>query len=404
MMKKSLAVSLSVTLFLLLAAAAYQLPVEGITPINDRDYAPAVMRLIDAARDNIKVMLYQARYYDEFPGSFSNDLADGLVRARKRGVSVTAIVERADWNADNTKWNEHFAKKLAAGGVEVYLDPMNITSHQKVMLVDDEVTVVGSANWSHYSLTRNNEASVAVWSQDVNKAFQQYFNQRLAESILYEGSLTTPTLAKRFTPFFPMLPTSDVKLLANRDYFPGVHEAFSAAKNRICVIQMEAFYYMTPPKPPGGEAKPIEPASQVPGAENPTKQLLRDLADAKNRGVDVKVILDVQSGQRNANEDFANRLLARGVDVYYDSPSTTTHAKMILVDDDTTILGSTNWSFPAIALGNEASVLIKSRDVNRTYFQYFERVLRSSRSVRDWKPEPVTTPNRSAAQSAKAEE
>jgi phosphatidylserine/phosphatidylglycerophosphate/cardiolipin synthase-like enzyme len=64
-------------------------------------------------------------------------------------------------------------------------------------------------------------------------------------------------------------------------------------------------------------------------------------------------------------------LLAGGVPVYYDSLTTQTHAKMVLVDD-MTIVGSTNWTHNALVDGNEASVLVKSKEVSEIYRKYFD--------------------------------
>jgi cardiolipin synthase len=330
-------------------------------------------------------MLYQARFYEKYPGSWSNEFAHELINAHHRGVDITAIIERADWNPDNTKQNKYFAQKLAAAGIRVYFDPLNITSHQKIMLVDDEVTVIGSANWSHYSLTKNYEAAIVIFSPQLYKAYLNYFNQRLATADIFHESLTTPSLATKFYNSLHMLPAQDVKTLNNRNYFSELHFALRNATKRIRIVQMEAFYYMVTPKWANAQTKPGEPPS-------PTNQIFTDLCDAKKRGLDVQVILDIQSNRRNANEDFANRLLARGIDVYYDSPTTTTHAKMILIDDHITILGSTNWSYPALAVGNETSVLIISKQTNAAYQNYFDQILQSSIPVADWKPIPQNYP------------
>jgi phosphatidylserine/phosphatidylglycerophosphate/cardiolipin synthase-like enzyme len=231
---------------------------------------------------------------------------------------------------------------------------------------------VSSTNWSHYSITQNNEVAVIIWSQEVNRALTHYFNKMMAQATRYEAEATTRGLA--LARGLPVYPAEGVEILANRDYFPQVHRLFQTARKRIDVVQMEAMYYMVSPGHARESREAGEPASL-------TNVLLRDLVDAKARGVAVRVILDVQENRANPNLDFANRLLAHGVPVYFDSPEVQSHCKLIIVDDDMTILGSTNWSYNAIQEGNEVSVLIRSRAVAEQYRAYFEGILKSGAPV-----------------------
>ena len=136
---------------------------------------------------------------------------------------------------------------------------------------------------------------------------------------------------------------------------------------------MSAMYYMV--RPSYAPSTLPTTTTIVPSLTN---LLLKDLIRAQERGVDVRVLLDIQENSVNRNLDFANRLLAHGIKVYYDDPKVTLHAKMLLVDDDITVVGSTNWSLNALEQGNEASVLIQSDKVNQVYADYFLHLLRES--------------------------
>jgi phosphatidylserine/phosphatidylglycerophosphate/cardiolipin synthase-like enzyme len=45
------------------------------------------------------------------------------------------------------------------------------------MIVDDEIVLVGSMNWSENSLRNNREASVIIYSSDVSKKFEEIFDE-----------------------------------------------------------------------------------------------------------------------------------------------------------------------------------------------------------------------------------
>jgi phosphatidylserine/phosphatidylglycerophosphate/cardiolipin synthase-like enzyme len=45
------------------------------------------------------------------------------------------------------------------------------------MVVDGQLALVGSTNWTYYALTNNNEVSVLIRSKEVAKVLVDYFNQ-----------------------------------------------------------------------------------------------------------------------------------------------------------------------------------------------------------------------------------
>ena len=57
---------------------------ESATPINSRDYCPAIHALIKNAKSNIRIMAYQTFFYTDFPDSDSNLFIKNLAkRARE---------------------------------------------------------------------------------------------------------------------------------------------------------------------------------------------------------------------------------------------------------------------------------------------------------------------------------
>jgi len=97
--------------------------------------------------------------------------------------------------------------------------------------------------------------------------------------------------------------------------------------------------------------------------------LIRAIADAADRGVEVKVLAD-EAGDSSTQEAL-NFLDGRGVITKLDSPNVTTHNKLIIADDKT-IVGSTNFTTNAISYNNEASVLISDPRVTAYYESFFQ--------------------------------
>ena len=165
--------------------------------LSNRDYFPEVHELFQQAQSSIDVMMFSARYYTGKPSfageiehvtgtpwSNTNVLLDDLVAAVERGVRVRVILDSSNWNESNTELNGKFGQLLLAGGVAVYMDDPEITTHTKLILIDDSLTVVGSTNWSYYALETNNETSVLIRSREVNRVYKEYFSEVLAHSTM----------------------------------------------------------------------------------------------------------------------------------------------------------------------------------------------------------------------------
>jgi len=154
------------------------------------------------------------------------------------------------------------------------------------------------------------------------------------------------------------LPAEDVQLVTDAQYFQVAKEMIQEAKHSIQVMMFEMGYYDRNPN-------------------TPSNLLIRELINAKKRGVKVEVVLEVREGEdRTAkrNRHTGKILSDGGVEVIYDSLSKTTHAKCMVVDGKLTLLGSTNWTYYALTSNNEASVLIRSKEVAKAFTDYFNRV------------------------------
>ena len=174
-MKKSiLFFSLLSTFYLPLSIG---LPAEDVQLVTDAQYFQVAKKMIQEAKTSIQIMMFEMVYYDKHPQSPSNLLIKGLIDARKRRVKVEVILEVRDSEDRTTKQNRHTGKILLEGGVEVIYDPLFKTTHAKWMVVDGQLALVGSTNWTYYALTNNNEVSVLIRSKQVAKALVDYFNQ-----------------------------------------------------------------------------------------------------------------------------------------------------------------------------------------------------------------------------------
>ncbi|MBA2482104.1 MAG: hypothetical protein H0V44_15690 [Planctomycetes bacterium] len=102
--------------------------------------------------------------------------------------------------------------------------------------------------------------------------------------------------------------------------------------------------------------------------DGPVMQLMKALAAASARGVRVQVCLDLgrvySTGEVDPKHDAPLAWLrAHGVRALVDEPGRTTHAKVLIVDDERVVIGSHNWTRDALTGNREASVVLEDREV-----------------------------------------
>jgi phosphatidylserine/phosphatidylglycerophosphate/cardiolipin synthase-like enzyme len=152
-------------------------------------------------------------------------------------------------------------------------------------------------------------------------------------------------------------------LLTNEDYLPGLLKAIDEAQSEIF---MSIFSFKA------GVHKNSYP-----------DRILGHLAKAVKRGVDVKVILET-TGRLNDELNAQNRqtgklLEEKGVKVYFDSPRTTTHTKLIVIDERVVILGSHNLTQSALKYNNEISVMLSRPDLAKRARNYMLTIIKEAK-------------------------
>jgi len=150
----------------------------------------------------------------------------------------------------------------------------------------------------------------------------------------------------------------------NREYQKLLLPRLKDAKDTIYIVMFLASYYPEYP-------------------ESPTNLFLRELIEAKKRGVKVEAIFNQSDRDFSSNSVVENLKTARyltlnNINVYFSPPDITTHSKMIVIDRRYVVVGSANWSYSAMEKNNEASVIIDSPELAEVYIKYFEDIKKKS--------------------------
>ncbi|MBM4370970.1 MAG: hypothetical protein FJ098_04910 [Deltaproteobacteria bacterium] len=289
-------------------------PSEGVAAVLGGAYLPTLRSLVAGAREELLAVHFELN---------DDDLGDAVVEelaaAAGRGVRVRVLLE-GDVDANTSRVAE-----LRGRGVEAKLDGPARYTHAKLVVVDRRAALLGSTNWSWMSVHRNNEADVLVTDPVLAGFFAQV-----------AGTLWAAPAAAVDA---PVTRTSNGVALSDGDYVPHAQELIAAAQTRICLI----VYGLNP--------NPRYPDSDV-------FQLLDALAAARDRGADVRVILEwagYGAEVNEVNELAVEALLQRGLAVRFDPADVITHAKVLLADDEA-IVGSNNWGHGGFHLYHEVGL------------------------------------------------
>ena len=158
--------------------SSYSLPANNVIPLVNDQYFLEVHRALRKAKQSIFCVMYLAKLSTKDESSFINTLIRDLIKAHRRGVDVKVIFDQNvrfwenSWRKNMVERKSRDAyKRLLNAGVSVYYDSREQITHSKIIVIDNYITIVGSANWTFSAMNRNNEASVLIESNEVAEEF-----------------------------------------------------------------------------------------------------------------------------------------------------------------------------------------------------------------------------------------
>jgi phosphatidylserine/phosphatidylglycerophosphate/cardiolipin synthase-like enzyme len=159
-------------------------PYDGIaiTPVTDRDYTSYLLSSFENSEESIHIIMYLMKYYPYDSTNGVSLLEKDLTDAEERGVEVKVILEWSDYNSSLNATNESTYVYLESNGIDVRFDPSSVTTHAKVVIVDEQIAFVGSTNWSRSAVEENNEVNLKITDKDVLEEIENYFEELWVES------------------------------------------------------------------------------------------------------------------------------------------------------------------------------------------------------------------------------
>lgn len=332
-----------------LGTAQMKSTANAVVPFLGGDVATdEVVRQLGSAKSSIQVEMYRLGY---------DKIVDVLARQAKAGVKVQVLLDptpgynEAD-AVDQTRMRDH----LKSAGVEILTYPINESGkidHVKLLIVDGKSAVIGGLNWDRHS-HQNLDLDVRIEGPAV-----AHLSDVFARDWSTSGGKSTPKAA----------PVGGNGHKGDAEIRVATTEVDHEGIRNLLVSNIDK----------------AKKSIRVVAFALADKQIVdRLIAARKERGVDVKVLLDPNKPVSFVNEKTRKTLEAAGIEVRYLKINLDTreklHAKAMMFDDDTAVLGSANFTNKGLTVNHEANIEVISKSVGPAMTSFFDD-LWTNRSV-----------------------
>lgn len=330
---------------------------------NGDEFFPQLLRRINRAQKEIFIETFILE-----KDRVGTALQKALIRAAKRGVWISITT---DSYGSYFLESEYIKELTEAGAVFQIFDPQPSwfnarpklfrRLHRKIVVVDGRYAFIGGINFSHEHMIEHGPTAKQDYTAEIEgpvvwtirqycKAYVRTANDSHLGELL-QHARNPPKVGKAAMSFV----ARDNRLRRNdieKAYLLGIRKA----KKRVYIAN--AYFF-------------------------PSFRMLRALRGAAKRGVEVVVILqgepDIPLALRAARCLY-DKLTVDGIKVY-EYLERPLHAKIALIDDDWSTIGSSNLDPLSLALNLEANVVVLDSDFNGQLFREMKKLVAASRLI-----------------------
>jgi phosphatidylserine/phosphatidylglycerophosphate/cardiolipin synthase-like enzyme len=133
--------------------------------VVSREFPLVLIPMIKEAKQSIKILMYSWRWYPEQVGSNIQKFNMEIIKAKRRGVQVSAVVNFDD-----------FSRHMLAENINIKATPTSNTMHIKMILIDSKYLITGSHNLTMNAFEINHEMSLISDDSESVKACETFFD------------------------------------------------------------------------------------------------------------------------------------------------------------------------------------------------------------------------------------
>ena len=296
------------------------------------DFCKELVSQINLAKTSIDMALYGTDYIPE--------LDNAIKGAILRGVNVRFVydINSQEKNMyDNTLDLANLIKNAKSDKSETIKS--DYVMHNKFIIFDNKIVMTGSANVSRSDLSEYNHNNIIfINSPEIADIYKKEFEQ------MYNGYFHNQKMK---------LP--DFRTFYNDNASISVYFSPKDKQTSKIIIPL---------------INKAQNTILIPTFLITEKNIAQALIDARQRGVDVRAIIDAA----NANSQYSkhNMLRMNGIPVKTEIYAGKLHSKTMIIDGKYTIIGSMNFSASGENKNDENTMIIKDENIASFYTKYFD--------------------------------
>jgi phosphatidylserine/phosphatidylglycerophosphate/cardiolipin synthase-like enzyme len=215
--------------------------------------------------------------------------------------------------------------------------------HNKFFIIDNQIIWTGSANISDSDVGGYSaNTMVIIRSKEVAAAYTKEFEQ------MYAGKFHAEKVKSDQKTY--NVEGTPVKVLFSPRDFPMKKSVQKVIRQANTSIYASVFYLTN-------------------------KYVAADLIKAKQRGVDVRIIVDATSAENGYSKHEILREV--GIPVKVENWGGKMHSKSMVADGKYIVAGSMNWTTAGDSVNDENTLVIESTTLGKQYEQYFNKIWKS---------------------------
>ena len=287
---------------------------------------------IDSARLSVDVAIYSLTL---------NSIRDALIRAYKRGVRVRMVMESDNMDSSATQ-------KVKDAGIPILGDRREGLMHDKFAVIDNSEVWMGSMNYTDSGTYADNNNLMRIRSvkmaEDYTKEFEEMFvDDKFGPNVV--AKTPNPHVTIDGTPI-------DVYFSPDDHVQAGLVDLINTAQKSI--------YFM---------------------AFSFTTDEIGDAIRARAKdGVAVAGVMDADQVKSNIGTEF-DPFSQAGLDVLRDGNKGLMHHKVIVIDENTVIFGSYNFTNSAETKNDENLIVVYNKEIAAQFLAEFQRVYAQAKSA-----------------------
>jgi phosphatidylserine/phosphatidylglycerophosphate/cardiolipin synthase-like enzyme len=307
-------------------------PDEEATRVNT--IVDGLEEVINSARRSLDIAIYEL----DLP-----QLGEAILAARDRGVEVRMVTD------SDTLEDLEVLIELDEAGIPIVPDERGAIMHNKFVVVDGQSVWTGSWNFTPNGTYRNDNNAIFIRSPELAANYTAEF-----EEMFNDGAFGPTSPANTINPVLAIGDTQVETCFSPEDECAvKLVDTLAQAQDSI---RFMAFSF----------------------TDDAIGKSVRDRGKA---GVTVQGVFET----RGSNTEYSEygRMRKQGLDVWQDGNPYTLHHKVFIVDDNTVVLGSYNFSANADESNDENILIVHNPEIAAQYNQEFERVYQQAQAAEE---------------------